>query len=112
MNPTHSYCGTVEYLAPEVVSRAPSGYTKLADWWSFGVIAFELLTGCSPFTVDGDHNTSQDVSRCAGVVYCCNAMRAPYGVIVWLIPHCSFNLLNTSFQTYLEQTGPLPQKHG
>ncbi|CAD5207109.1 unnamed protein product [Bursaphelenchus okinawaensis] len=59
----HSYCGTVEYLAPEVVKRDPAGYNKLADWWSYGVIAFELLTGCSPFTVDGDHNSAREVGR-------------------------------------------------
>ncbi|CAD5210338.1 unnamed protein product [Bursaphelenchus xylophilus] len=63
INLAHSYCGTVEYLAPEVVKRDPAGYTKLADWWSYGVIAFELLTGCSPFTIDGDHNSAREVGK-------------------------------------------------
>lgn len=32
----YSFCGTVEYMAPEVVNR--QGHTHSADWWSFGVL--------------------------------------------------------------------------
>ena len=32
----YSFCGTVEYMAPEVVNR--KGHTFAADWWSFGVL--------------------------------------------------------------------------
>ncbi|VDK87126.1 unnamed protein product [Onchocerca ochengi] len=59
----NSYCGTIEYMAPEVVERTSEGYDETVDWWSLGVIAFELLTGCSPFTVDGHSNTSRDIAR-------------------------------------------------
>ncbi|KAK6105622.1 Protein kinase domain family protein [Brugia pahangi] len=59
----NSYCGTIEYMAPEVVERTAEGYDETVDWWSLGVIAFELLTGCSPFTVDGHSNTSRDIAR-------------------------------------------------
>lgn len=32
----YSFCGTVEYMAPEVVNR--KGHSFVADWWSFGVL--------------------------------------------------------------------------
>jgi len=35
-NKTFSFCGTVEYMAPEVVNR--KGHDSSADWWSYGVL--------------------------------------------------------------------------
>jgi serine/threonine protein kinase len=40
-------CGTQEYMAPEMVAK--KGYTKAADWWSLGCIAYEMLSGKPPF---------------------------------------------------------------
>lgn len=39
-------CGTQEYLAPEVIFE--SGYDYVSDWWSVGVVFFELMTGTVP----------------------------------------------------------------
>jgi len=44
---TTTICGTPEYFAPEMV--AGSSHTKAVDWWAFGVLAFELMTGRTPF---------------------------------------------------------------
>uniref|UniRef100_A0A8D3APD5 Ribosomal protein S6 kinase alpha-5 n=1 Tax=Scophthalmus maximus TaxID=52904 RepID=A0A8D3APD5_SCOMX len=56
-----SICGTIEYMAPEIVEGGESGHDKAVDWWSLGVLMYELLTGGSPFTVDGDENSHTDI---------------------------------------------------
>jgi len=36
---------------------------QAVDWWSVGVLTYELLTGASPFTVEGATNSQQEISR-------------------------------------------------
>ncbi|XP_053576071.1 ribosomal protein S6 kinase alpha-5 [Bombina bombina] len=59
---TYSFCGTTEYMAPEII-RGQGGHGKSVDWWSLGILIYELLTGASPFTLEGEKNSQSEVSR-------------------------------------------------
>ena len=47
---TYSYCGTPEYLAPEVLLN--KGHGKPVDWWTLGILTYEMIAGIDPFNDD------------------------------------------------------------
>lgn len=56
-----SMTGTVEYMAPEVIQM--QNYGTAVDWWSFGILGFDLLTGSSPFRANNDMKIREKIVK-------------------------------------------------
>lgn len=58
---TNSFVGTEEYIAPEVIKGC--GHTSAVDWWTLGILIYEMLYGTTPFKGKNRRATFANIMR-------------------------------------------------
>ncbi|USW57307.1 Putative serine/threonine-protein kinase, active [Septoria linicola] len=58
---TNSFVGTEEYIAPEVIKGC--GHTSAVDWWTLGILVYEMLFGTTPFKGKNRNATFANILR-------------------------------------------------
>ncbi|XP_060928180.1 protein kinase C theta type [Limanda limanda] len=78
---TSTFCGTPDYIAPEILLGQK--YNSAVDWWSFGVLLYEMLIGHSPFHGRDEEELFQSI-RTDNPVYPCSLAKDSKDILVKL----------------------------
>ena len=65
-NTSFSFCGSVSYLAPEMLRR--TGHGKAVDWYLLGIVLYEMLTGRVPFFAMNNEKMFRKILKCELIV--------------------------------------------
>lgn len=58
---TQTICGTAEYFAPEMVNQTEYGVA--VDWWTYGILVFEMLNGKTPFSASTEKQNFENILK-------------------------------------------------
>lgn len=64
---TGSFCGTAEYMAPELLEGKNT--TKMNDWWAFGTLVYELICGIPPFYAQNINGDLDEPQMCNNILH-------------------------------------------
>lgn len=64
---TKSFCGSIQFMAPEVIKTANhAGYSFSPDWWTVGILAYQMATKSTPFAI-GEDTMEENYMSCSDV---------------------------------------------
>lgn len=66
MNRTNTFCGTVNFMAPEIIFK--KGHNKSVDWYHLGTLLYTMLVGFPPYFIVGAHKKVQFYNILHGVL--------------------------------------------